>query len=333
MIVQTKLTRNRRLRRTAGLRSFFQENRLEVADLVYPLFIVEGENIKREVPSMPNIFQLSLDYLEEEIKELDALGLRSVLLFGIPAHKDSEGSEAYHPDGIIQQAIRRIKKVAPDMLVIADNCLCEYTSHGHCGLLKDGEIQNDASVEIMGEVAVAQAEAGADIIAPSSMLDGKVAKIREKLDQAGFTYVPIMSYAVKYASSFYGPFRDAADSTPEFGDRKSYQMDVPNRKEALRELEADIEEGADAIIVKPALSYLDIVRDVSDKTNLPILAYNVSGEYSMVKAAALQGWIDEKSIVLEKLLSMKRAGAQRIITYHAKDVATWFKNDKGEVDV
>ncbi len=323
--------RNRRLRTSPQIRSLFQETSLQIEDLIYPMFVVEGENIKNEVKSMPNIYQLSLDQLESEIKQIHSLGIRAVLLFGIPKHKDSYGSEAYATDGIIQQAIKLIKQIVPDMLVIADNCLCEYTSHGHCGVMVDGKIENDQSIELMGKTAVTQAEAGADIIAPSSMLDGKVAKIRTMLDEAGYEYVPIMSYAVKFASSFYGPFRDAANSTPEYGDRKTYQMDLPNRKEALREAIADINEGADCIIVKPALSYLDIVREVSETTKLPILTYNVSGEYSMVKAASAKGWINEKEIVLEKLLAMKRAGAQRIITYHAKDVAKWLEKNNGEV--
>jgi len=327
----TLFKRNRRLRTSPQIRSLFQETSLQIEDLIYPMFVVEGENIKNEVKSMPNIYQLSLDQLESEIKQIHSLGIRAVLLFGIPKHKDSYGSEAYATDGIIQQAIKLIKQIVPDMLVIADNCLCEYTSHGHCGVMVDGKIENDQSIELMGKTAVTQAEAGADIIAPSSMLDGKVAKIRTMLDEAGYEYVPIMSYAVKFASSFYGPFRDAANSTPEYGDRKTYQMDLPNRKEALREAIADINEGADCIIVKPALSYLDIVREVSETTKLPILTYNVSGEYSMVKAASAKGWINEKEIVLEKLLAMKRAGAQRIITYHAKDVAKWLEKNNGEV--
>lgn len=323
--------RHRRLRTSEAVRALVRETSLSADDFIYPLFIVEGENIKNEVKSMPNIYQLSLDQLESEIKQIHSLGIRAVLLFGIPKHKDSYGSEAYATDGIIQQAIKLIKQIVPDMLVIADNCLCEYTSHGHCGVMVDGKIENDQSIELMGKTAVTQAEAGADIIAPSSMLDGKVAKIRTMLDEAGYEYVPIMSYAVKFASSFYGPFRDAANSTPEYGDRKTYQMDLPNRKEALREAIADINEGADCIIVKPALSYLDIVREVSETTKLPILTYNVSGEYSMVKAASAKGWINEKEIVLEKLLAMKRAGAQRIITYHAKDVAKWLEKNNGEV--
>ncbi|SHG74010.1 porphobilinogen synthase [Virgibacillus chiguensis] len=315
--------RHRRLRRTAGMRDLVRETHLHKTDLVYPMFIVEGEKMRKEVPSMPGVYQLSLDLLTEEIDELEELGIQAVILFGVPNEKDEQGTGAFIDEGIVQQATRKIKTKVPSMLVIADTCLCEYTSHGHCGVIHDHDVDNDASLELLAKTAVSQAKAGADIIAPSNMMDGFVAVIRQALDQAGFTQIPIMSYAVKYASSFYGPFRDAADSTPQFGDRKTYQMDPANRLEALREAKSDVHEGADFLIVKPALSYLDIVREMKNNFDLPIVAYNVSGEYAMVKAAAQNGWIDEQALVMEKLLSMKRAGADLIITYFAKDVAKW----------
>ncbi|AIF43294.1 porphobilinogen synthase [Virgibacillus sp. SK37] len=315
--------RHRRLRSSAAMRSMVRETHVRTEDLIYPLFILEGENTKNEVPSMPGVYQITMDILKEEVKEIHSLGIKSMILFGVPDEKDEQGTGAYIKDGIIQEATRVIKKEVPEMLVIADTCLCEYTSHGHCGVIHNHDVDNDESLALLAQTAVSQAEAGADIIAPSNMMDGFVAVIRQALDEAGFTHIPIMSYAVKYASSFYGPFRDAADSTPQFGDRKSYQMDPANRLEAMREAESDMQEGADFLIVKPALSYLDIVRDVKNKFNAPVVAYNVSGEYSMVKAAALNGWINEKELVLEKLTSMKRAGADLIITYFAKDVAKW----------
>ncbi|AUJ26119.1 MULTISPECIES: porphobilinogen synthase [Virgibacillus] len=315
--------RHRRLRRTAGMRDLVRETHLHKTDLVYPMFIVEGEKVRKQVPSMPGVYQLSLDLLTEEIDELEELGIQAVILFGVPNEKDEQGTGAFIDEGIVQQATRKIKTKVPSMLVIADTCLCEYTSHGHCGVIHDHDVDNDASLELLAKTAVSQAKAGADIIAPSNMMDGFVAVIRQALDQAGFTQIPIMSYAVKYASSFYGPFRDAADSTPQFGDRKTYQMDPANRLEALREAKSDVHEGADFLIVKPALSYLDIVREMKNNFDLPIVAYNVSGEYAMVKAAAQNGWIDEQALVMEKLLSMKRAGADLIITYFAKDVAKW----------
>lgn len=315
--------RHRRLRRTAGMRDLVRETHLHKTDLVYPMFIVEGEKVRKQVPSMPGVYQLSLDLLTEEIDELEELGIQAVILFGVPNEKDEQGTGAFIDEGIVQQATRKIKIKVPSMLVIADTCLCEYTSHGHCGVIHDHDVDNDASLELLAKTAVSQAKAGADIIAPSNMMDGFVAVIRQALDQAGFTQIPIMSYAVKYASSFYGPFRDAADSTPQFGDRKTYQMDPANRLEALREAKSDVHEGADFLIVKPALSYLDIVREMKNNFDLPIVAYNVSGEYAMVKAAAQNGWIDEQALVMEKLLSMKRAGADLIITYFAKDVAKW----------
>lgn len=315
--------RHRRLRASSAMRDLVRETELTVNDLIYPMFIIEGENIKNEVPSMPGVFQLSLDQLKEEMQEITSLGIKAVMLFGIPHEKDEIGTGAYIEDGIVQEATRIIKQETPELLVIADTCLCEYTSHGHCGVIKDKEVDNDESLKLLAQTAVSQAEAGADIIAPSNMMDGFVIAIREALDEAGYSHLPIMSYAIKYASAYYGPFRDAADSTPQFGDRNTYQMDPANRIEAIREAESDVEEGADFLIVKPALSYMDIMRDVKNNFNLPIVAYNVSGEYSMVKAAAQQGWIDEKEIVLESLTGMKRAGVDLILTYHAKDVAKW----------
>lgn len=315
--------RHRRLRRTASLRNMVRETTLDVHDLIYPIFVTEGDNVRNEVPSMPNVFQLSLDRLNEEVEEVVSLGIPAIILFGVPSTKDEIGSEAFNDEGIVQKAIRQVKASYPQLTVIADTCLCQFTDHGHCGVIEAGEIENDRSLEILTKTAVSQAKAGADIIAPSNMMDGFVAAIRRGLDEAGFTQIPIMSYAVKYASSFYGPFRDAAHSSPQFGDRKTYQMDPANRLEALREAESDIEEGADFLIVKPALSYLDVIREVKDFSGLPVVAYNVSGEYAMVKAASERGWIDEKAVVLEKLISMKRAGADLILTYHAKDVARW----------
>jgi porphobilinogen synthase len=318
-----RFDRHRRLRQTANLRAMVRETHLHVDDLIYPIFVVEDKGVKREVPSMPGIYQFSLDRLNEEMDEVVQLGIKSVIVFGVPAEKDEVGSQAYCEHGIVQQAIRQIKENYPDIVVIADTCLCEYTSHGHCGVVENEQVLNDPSLELLVKTAVSQAKAGADIIAPSNMMDGFVAAIRQGLDEAGFTNVPIMSYAIKYASAFYGPFRDAADSAPQFGDRKTYQMDPANRLEAFREAESDVREGADFLMVKPALSYLDIIRDMKNHFRLPIVAYNVSGEYSMVKAAAQNGWINEKDIVMEMLIGMKRAGADLIITYFAKDAARW----------
>ncbi|MGM8214256.1 porphobilinogen synthase [Bacillaceae bacterium W0354] len=318
--------RHRRLRISENMRALVRETNLRKEDFIYPIFVLEEENQKNEVPSMPGVYQLSLNYLLDEIKEVVNLGIRAVLLFGIPKVKDDVGSEAYNDEGIVQQATRLIKEHYPELIVVADTCLCEYTDHGHCGLIHDHYVDNDESLPLLVNTAISQAKAGADIIAPSNMMDGFVAAIRQGLDEAGFDNIPIMSYAVKYASAFYGPFRDAAGSTPQFGDRKTYQMDPANRLEAHREAESDVVEGADFLIVKPAMTYLDIVREIRDRHNLPVVAYNVSGEYSMVKAAARNGWIDEKQIVLEKLTSMKRAGADLIITYFAKDVAKWLSN-------
>ncbi|MFI8575089.1 porphobilinogen synthase [Rossellomorea aquimaris] len=315
--------RHRRLRQSDHMRALVRETHLRKEDLIYPLFVVEGENIKNVVPSMPGVFHISLDNLKAEMDEVVALGIKSIILFGVPAEKDEAGTQAYHDHGIVQRATRFVKEHYPELVVIADTCLCQYTSHGHCGIVKDGKVLNDPTLDLLAKTAVSQAEAGADIIAPSNMMDGFVAAIRHGLDEAGYHDVPIMSYAVKYSSSFYGPFRDAAHSTPQFGDRRTYQMDPANRLEALREAQSDIEEGADFLIVKPALSYLDIMREVKDRFNAPVVAYNVSGEYSMVKAAAQNGWVNEQEIVMEKLTSMKRAGADLIITYFAKDVANW----------
>ncbi|KJL05664.1 MULTISPECIES: porphobilinogen synthase [Priestia] len=321
-----QFTRHRRLRNSVNMRALVRETHLHPEDFIYPIFIVEGEQKRNAVKSMPGVDQISLDYLNGEIQELVDLGIKSAMVFGVPAEKDAVGSQAYHDHGIVQKGIRQIKENFPDFVVIADTCLCQYTDHGHCGVIEDGKILNDPSLDLLARTAVSQAKAGADIIAPSNMMDGFVAAIRHGLDEAGFEDVPVMSYAVKYASAFYGPFRDAAHSSPQFGDRKTYQMDPANRLEALREAESDVEEGADFLIVKPALSYLDIMRDVKNTFNLPVVAYNVSGEYSMIKAAAQNGWVNEKEIVLEKLISMKRAGADLIVTYHAKDAARWLSD-------
>lgn len=315
--------RLRRLRSSAAMRSLVRETQLLASDFIYPLFVVEGEGIKEEISSMPGVYHYSLDLLEQEIEEVVGLGIQSIMLFGVPNHKDEIGSEAYHDHGIVQEATRKVKAWAPELVVIADTCLCQYTNHGHCGVVENGEVINDPSLELLVKTAVSQAEAGADIIAPSNMMDGFVAAIREGLDEAGFENIPIMSYAVKYASAFYGPFREAAHSTPQFGDRNTYQMDPANSREALREAEADVRQGADFLMVKPALAYMDIIRLVKDHFNLPIVAYNVSGEYAMVKAAARNGWVDEKKMTLEILTSLKRAGADLILTYFAKDAVRW----------
>ncbi len=315
--------RLRRLRRTETLRALFRETRLDVGDLVYPIFVVEGQDIREEISSMPGIFRISPDKLVSEAEEVLKLKIPAVILFGIPEQKDELGSSAYSPDGVIQQAIRNLKKTAPELLVITDVCLCEYTSHGHCGVVANGDVDNDRTLPLLARMALSHAEAGADIVAPSDMMDGRVKAIREILDEKGFLQVPILSYAAKYASGFYGPFREAAESAPQFGDRRSYQMDPPNVREALREVEQDICEGADIVMVKPALSYLDVIRQVRDRFNCPVAAYNVSGEYAMVKAAAQQGWLDEQRVVLEILTAIKRAGADIILTYHAKDAARW----------
>lgn len=298
-----------------------RETELSPSDFIYPLFVVPGRNVRKEVSSMPGVFQLSIDQAVRECLTVFSLHIPGVILFGIPSHKDERGSEAYDEAGIVQMAIRAIKKEVPDLVVMTDVCLCEYTSHGHCGILRDGRLVNDESVELLAKEALTHAQAGADIVAPSDMFDGRVAAIRETLDSHGFPYLPIVSYAAKYASGFYGPFRDAAESTPQFGDRRSHQMDPANADEALREVEQDIAEGADMVMVKPALSYLDVIKRVKDRFGMPTAAYNVSGEYSMIKAAARSGWIDEQRIMMEVLTSIKRAGADLILTYFAKDAA------------
>lgn len=314
------ITRSRRLRSSKNIRNMVRETTLSVNDFIYPLFVCEGKGIRKEVTSMPGIYNLSVDEVIKEAKEVESLGIKSVILFGIPDHKDEEGSGAYGSDGIVQKAIKAIKDYT-DLYVITDVCMCEYTSHGHCGHVVNGDVDNDSTLDMLAREALSHAEAGADMIAPSDMMDGRVAAIRTMLDDNGFENIPIMSYAVKYASGYYGPFRDAADSTPVFGSRKTYQMDPANRREALKEAFQDIEEGADIIMVKPALAYLDIIRDVKDSCVIPVASYNVSGEYSMIKAAAKNGWIDEEKVVMETLLSMKRAGSDLIITYFAKDAA------------
>jgi porphobilinogen synthase len=316
-------TRTRRLRQSPAIRAFARETDLSAKDFIYPIFVVEGDGIRNEISSMPGQFHLSLDNLAAELDELTSLGVSGVLLFGIPAIKDEIGSGAFADDGIVQRAVRLIREHAPEMLIVTDVCACEYTSHGHCGIIVDGDVDNDQTLPLLARTAVSHAQAGADIVAPSDMMDGRVAIIRDALDRAGFVNTPIMSYAAKYASAYYGPFREAAESTPAFGDRRTHQMDPGNVREAMREIDIDLAEGADAIIVKPALSYLDIVRAARDRADVPIVAYNVSGEYAMVKAAAQLGWIDEERLTLETMLSMKRAGADRIISYHAKDVARW----------
>jgi len=313
----------RRLREHAVVRDMVRENHLRVDDLIAPLFVVEGLARNEEIVSMPGQYRFTLEGIVEECRRLVDVGIQSVILFGIPEHKDEGGSGAWNNKGIVQQAITAIKKALPSLLVIADTCLCEYTSHGHCGVIHGERLLNDPTLEVLAKTAVSQVRAGADMIAPSDMMDGRIAAIRESLDAAGYTHIPIMSYAAKYASAYYGPFRDAADSAPAFGDRRSYQMDPANGEEALREVELDIQEGADIVMVKPGLAYMDILRRVKDAFGLPTAVYNVSGEYAMIKAAAQKGWIDEPRIVLETLTGFKRAGADIILTYHAADAAGW----------
>ncbi len=315
--------RLRRLRRTEMLRAMVRETQLDIKDFIYPLFVIEGSKVKQEITAMPGICRYSNDLLPREVEDIAKLGIPAVILFGIPEKKDEIGSSAYDPEGVIQQAIRTIKKTTPELLVITDVCLCEYTSHGHCGIVVNGYVDNDKTLELLSKTALSHVEAGADMVAPSDMMDGRVKAIRQALDGNGFNNIPILAYAAKYASAFYGPFREAAGSAPQFGDRRSYQMDPPNWREALREIEQDIAEGADMVMVKPALSYLDVIRKARDSFNYPLVAYNVSGEYAMVKAAVQQGWLDEKRVVLEILTSIKRAGTDIIISYHAKDVARW----------
>ncbi len=322
--IPTAFTRTRRTRGSAVMRALVRETRLDPAQFIYPLFVTHGSGVREPISSMPGQARLSVDQLAGEARELRSLGIRAVLLFGIPEAKDAVGSEGYATDGIVQQATRALKDADPDLLVVGDVCLCEYTDHGHCGLLTPrGEVDNDASLELLAHTAVSLADAGADIIAPSDMMDGRVGAIRRALDEAGHGSLPIMAYSAKYASAFYGPFREAADSAPAFGDRRGYQMDPANGREALREVAADIEESADIVMVKPALPYLDVIHAVRQATNLPVAAYNVSGEYAMVKAAAAQGWLDEQRVVLETLTSIRRAGADIVITYHAKEAARW----------
>ena len=315
--------RPRRLRRNENLRRMVRETFLRIDDLIYPLFVQPGKGIKEPISSMPDNYRFSIDELVKEIKDIYKLGIPAIILFGIPEKKDELGTEAYAKDGIIQRAIKAIKDSVPEIIVITDVCLCEYTSHGHCGVIKNNEVDNDATLELLAKEAVSHAEAGADMVAPSDMMDGRVKAIREALDRSGFSHIPIMSYAVKYASAFYGPFREAAESAPQFGDRRSYQMDPPNAREALREAELDVGEGADIIMVKPALPYLDIIYRVRQAINRPIAAYNVSGEFSMLKAAIANGWLEEKRVILEALTSIKRAGADLILTYFAKEIASW----------
>ena len=318
-------TRMRRLRRTDALRRMVRETTLRVDDFVYPLFAAHGKGVRQEIEPLPDCYHLSVDMLAREAEEITRLGIPAVLLFGLPASKDAVGSEAYAPKGIVQEAVRAIKRAAPDLVVITDVCLCEYTDHGHCGVARDGEVDNDASLDLLARTALSHAEAGADIIAPSDMMDGRVRAIRRALDERGFAQTPIMSYAAKYASAFYGPFRVAAESAPQFGDRRGYQMNPPNAREALREMALDLEEGADILMVKPALAYLDVIARARDRFDAPIAAYNVSGEYAMLKAAARNGWLDERRATLEALTGIKRSGADIIISYHAKQVALWMK--------
>jgi porphobilinogen synthase len=315
--------RPRRLRRTEALRGLVRETRLTTAGLLYPMFVCPGSKVRQEVSSMPNVFQQSADQIVEECREVADLGIPGIILFGLPESKDPRGTSSTSPQGVVQRAIEAIRKANLKLIVITDVCLCEYTDHGHCGVLVQGEVANDPTLEILAEQALSHARAGADIVAPSDMMDGRVAAIREKLDEHKFQNIPILSYAAKYCSAFYGPFREAADSTPQFGDRRSYQMDPANAREALREVALDLEEGADMVMVKPALPYLDIIRRIRDAFDVPVAAYNVSGEYAMVKAAAQKGWVDEQRVAVEILTAIQRAGADIILTYHAKDVARW----------
>ena len=318
-------TRLRRLREQPAIRSMIRDTRLPTSSFVYPMFIRHGSGIKETIDPMPGCYHISLDLLAEEVQEVYDLGIPAVLLFGLPADKDPLGTEAYDPEGIIQEAIRIIKKATPDLMVIGDVCLCEYTDHGHCGIINENQVDNDQTLDLLGKTGLAQIQAGADMVAPSAMMDGQVRAIRETLDASGYSNSPIMGYAAKYASSFYGPFRVAADSTPQFGDRRTYQMDPANVRMAMREIETDISEGADIVMVKPALAYLDVIRQARDRFDLPLAAYNVSGEYSLVKAASKMGWVDEKPITMELLTAIQRAGADIIISYHAKEVAKWLQ--------
>jgi len=317
--------RNRRLRETSNIRDLVRETVLTSADFIFPIFVIEGENIKEEISSMPGNYHFSLDRLHEIIEEVEEVGLRGVILFGLPEHKDEVGCGAYDANGIVQKAVRKIREMSKDLVIITDVCMCEYTSHGHCGIIQDGKVDNDKSLKYIADIALSHAIAGADMIAPSDMMDGHVEAIRNILDKNGFKHISIMAYSAKYSSAFYGPFREAANSAPQFGDRKTYQMDPANIREAMREIEADIEEGADIVMVKPALSYLDVIRWVRDRHDVPIAAYSVSGEFAMVKAAAKMGLIDERAIAMEMHMSMKRAGADMIITYYALDLCRWLR--------
>ena len=318
-------SRLRRLRGSESMRNVARETRLTAKEVVYPVFVAHGSGVKEAIEPMPGQFQMSLDILSEDVGEAADLGIPSVLLFGLPSEKDPLGLEGYDPEGIVQEAVRMIKKNHPDMMVVTDVCMCEYTDHGHCGVIENGKVDNDQTLELLGKTAVSHVSAGADLPAPSAMMDGQVWAIRQALNDHGYEDTPVMGYAAKYSSGFYGPFREAAGSTPQFGDRKSYQMDPANARMAMREIEADITEGADIVMVKPALSYLDVIRQAKDRFDLPLAAYNVSGEYSMIKAASSLGWVDEKSVTMEVLTSIKRAGADTILTYHAKEVARWLK--------
>jgi porphobilinogen synthase len=320
--------RFRRLRQSEALRTLVRETRLSPQDFIYPFFVVEGQGVRREIGPMPGCYHLSVDRLLPEALRVARLGIPAVLLFGLPAAKDAAGSEAYNPQGVVQQAVRAIKREAPELAVITDVCLCEYTLHGHCGVVRDGAVDNDATLELLARTACSHAEAGADVVAPSAMMDGQVAALRQGLDAGGFVQTPIMAYAAKHASAFYGPFRVAAESAPQFGDRRGYQMDPANSRMALREIEADVQEGADIIMVKPALAYLDVIARARERFDLPLAAYNVSGEYSMVKAAAQAEWLDERRVTLEVLTAIKRAGADLIITYHARDAAAWLREEE-----
>lgn len=323
-----ELTRRpRRLRATKAIRDLVHETDLHVSDLIYPVFVVEGENVKDEITSMPGIYHYSLDTFRVHLDEIVKAGIKTVIFFGVPDHKDECGSGAYADDGIVQRALKLTKSQYPDLICIADICLCEYTSHGHCGIVSDGKILNDPTLELLSKAAVSCAKAGADIVAPSDMMDGRIGHMRHALDEAGLEDTLIMAYSIKYASAFYGPFRQAADSAPAFGDRKSYQMDWRNKKDAVMEAALDVEEGADILMVKPALAYLDIIKTINDRFHLPLCTYSVSGEYSLMKAAAINGWVDEKAIVMESMTAMKRAGAKMIITYYALDIARWLKED------
>lgn len=323
------VTRPRRLRSDGRLRRLSRETRLETADLIYPVFVTHGAGVRKAIEAMPGIHNFSIDTLLEELAAVRDLGIEAIIIFGVPGRKDELASEAYDGEGIVQKAVRAIKKELPELLVITDVCLCEYTSHGHCGIVREGRVLNDPTLELLARAAVSHAHAGADMVAPSDMMDGRIGVIRSELDKAGFQDVPMMAYSAKYASSYYSPFREAAGSCPQFGDRRSYQMDYGNAREALLEIRLDIEEGADIVMIKPALAYLDIIRRARDHFDCSLAAYNVSGEYAMVKAASLQGWIDERAVVLENLTAIRRAGADIILTYHAKDVARWLREERG----